>query len=696
MTAPEPLTFKVAPHIVQDLGLNLYTDLPRVLVEFIANAYDADSAYARVSLDKDTIEQARRAVKATWQREREDADGEAQAGRLAERTLPDEIQIVIEDAGHGMSRGDLQNRFLVTGLRRRGPNNENLRSPGGRVLMGRKGIGKLAGFGVAQVVTVLTQAAGEAHATEITLDYRELIVVQDTNEIPIGERSLDAGGDFPEGHGTKVILSRLLYEPMKSRLGTIEHRAADHFADIDPEDFRIELNGEVVEPTPRTHVYAWPDPTLPPGEFVDHTYTADSGETFAFQYRLRFVEDRSALMARDRGVRVYAHKRLAAAPDLLAADTNMHGFRMTDYLDGVVYADFIDDQPEDYTATDRQTLRWDSPVLAPMYEFLSTQIKEACKERQKVRDAEKEKEVQEDDFTKAEIEGADLSKREQRAAYRIASAISSLHKKGLEDDGYRARFSQVIRALGQGQVMAALSSLAAEDRPDLDRVVAEVTSLTAEELDGFYRYVKARLNGIGALEKIVRAVDFKDAQNEKKIQEMFEGSPWLVDPTYSQFLSADKPLGTVYERLAKELKIGPFAPPDSEKTEERPDLVSFIHSMSLDRLVIIELKSANLPLEAKHVEQLEYYMERAEKWLTARSHQHVQVHGHLIGTLPSDMSTAKGAVVLGRRMVKAGPTCPWRVRDFLRVLEETAAAHTELLELRDAGKDPDTAAGSAD
>lgn len=39
-----PLMFKVAPHIVEDLGLNLYTTLPRVLVEFIANAYDADSA----------------------------------------------------------------------------------------------------------------------------------------------------------------------------------------------------------------------------------------------------------------------------------------------------------------------------------------------------------------------------------------------------------------------------------------------------------------------------------------------------------------------------------------------------------------------------------------------------------------------------------------------------------------------------
>jgi hypothetical protein len=50
--ADEPaLKFKVAPHIVEDLGLNLYTTLPRVLVEFVANAYDAVSPFARIQYD---------------------------------------------------------------------------------------------------------------------------------------------------------------------------------------------------------------------------------------------------------------------------------------------------------------------------------------------------------------------------------------------------------------------------------------------------------------------------------------------------------------------------------------------------------------------------------------------------------------------------------------------------------------------
>jgi len=43
----EPLKFKCSATLLQDLGLNLYTSLGKVLVEFVANAYDADSRMQR-------------------------------------------------------------------------------------------------------------------------------------------------------------------------------------------------------------------------------------------------------------------------------------------------------------------------------------------------------------------------------------------------------------------------------------------------------------------------------------------------------------------------------------------------------------------------------------------------------------------------------------------------------------------------
>ena len=47
----DALPFRVDPHMLEDLGLNLYSNLPRVLVEFIANAYDADASRAAILMD---------------------------------------------------------------------------------------------------------------------------------------------------------------------------------------------------------------------------------------------------------------------------------------------------------------------------------------------------------------------------------------------------------------------------------------------------------------------------------------------------------------------------------------------------------------------------------------------------------------------------------------------------------------------
>ena len=177
MAKPPPLKFKVAPHIVEDLGLNLYTSLPRVLAEFVANAYDADALNARIVLNMAKLEAARQIMKAQYELDKAKAEGSgSQVEPLATRTLSEEHAIVIEDDGHGMSRDDLDNKFLFAGRRRRLVEPEAKgRSPGGRPLMGRKGLGKLAGFGVAKRIEVTTRKKGESHATQIVLDYDELL-----------------------------------------------------------------------------------------------------------------------------------------------------------------------------------------------------------------------------------------------------------------------------------------------------------------------------------------------------------------------------------------------------------------------------------------------------------------------------------------------------------------------------------------
>lgn len=687
----QPLKFIVAPHIVQDLGLNLYTSLPRVLVEFVANGYDADAKNVTIKVPKDKIEVSREVVKKEWELEvAKAAELEADSPTvipLEDRTLPRDIKIVIHDDGSGMSREDIRTKFLRAGRRRRQEDNKS-HTDGGRALMGRKGLGKLAGFGVAHVVEVTSRATGADSATKIKLDYLQLIDVTDTNQIPIEETTIIDDSILPDG-GTEIVLSNLLYEPMKSRLSTIANAIGDHFSLIDPDDFTIKLNSELVEPSPRKLAWAHPDPEKPVDEFIDAEIHTDDGKAYSFKYRMRFVEDRKALAGSERGVRVYAHKRLAAASSLLDADTNMHGFRMTDYLDGVVIADFIDDQPIDYVATDRQSLRWDSPLLSPLHDFLSEAIKKACYDRQLARDDEKEDEVKNDVYTSELIGEAELSAQERKVAYKMASAISSLEKQGTGAERYKTRLKEVVQGLSQGDLFASLATLAQEELPDLDRVIAQITKLTASEIDGFYKYVKGRIDGIEALRKIVLSKDFKLPNNEDKLHDLLNTCPWLIDPTYFEFLTSNQTEKTLIKSVEKELKVGNATPDDYDKTtkteqqpggsNKRPDLVFLLGNVTLSKLVIVELKGPNTPLYGAHYRQLQGYVNRAEKWLKQQEKSGVAVEGILIGSMANIDSRAEDVTWLENEITATRNIGQCRVFSIDKMLERAEDVHRGLL-----------------
>src|SRR3546814_11042205 len=81
-----------------------------------------------------------------------------------------DIAITITDNGHGMSPDDVEKKFLPINRKRRLDANgteSNVRSESGlRHVMGRKGLGKLAGFGAATKVVIRTKQIGRASCRE--------------------------------------------------------------------------------------------------------------------------------------------------------------------------------------------------------------------------------------------------------------------------------------------------------------------------------------------------------------------------------------------------------------------------------------------------------------------------------------------------------------------------------------------------
>lgn len=137
-----PYRIKLSLNVLNHLGINLYSNVPAVLAETVANSWDADAEHVWITIDES------------------------------------EGCITITDDGHGMDEEDINGKFLTVGYRRRDENEKNgcITPKWKRPVMGRKGIGKLSLFSIAREVRVFSLKGKKKYAFEMLLsDIQERI-----------------------------------------------------------------------------------------------------------------------------------------------------------------------------------------------------------------------------------------------------------------------------------------------------------------------------------------------------------------------------------------------------------------------------------------------------------------------------------------------------------------------------------------
>lgn len=115
MTSPYVMTLDL--NVLKHLGINLYSNVAAVLTETVANSWDADAEHVDIKID------VKRGI------------------------------IIIEDDGIGMSVADMNEKYLKVGYCRRNEKGQAVTKKG-RAVMGRKGLGKLSLFSIANIVEV--------------------------------------------------------------------------------------------------------------------------------------------------------------------------------------------------------------------------------------------------------------------------------------------------------------------------------------------------------------------------------------------------------------------------------------------------------------------------------------------------------------------------------------------------------------
>lgn len=164
-----PLEMRFDPQTINHLGLRMYSTLPPALAEIISNSYDADAENVTITLSE-------------------------------EAGTPKEI--IVEDDGLGLSLDEIRNKFLVIGRNRRVDGDEP--SPKfKRLPTGKKGLGKLALFGLADTITVLTRQDGKLN--EFVLDWDELMRAEGAYH----PEATKTNEDTTDNDGTKITLAGL-------------------------------------------------------------------------------------------------------------------------------------------------------------------------------------------------------------------------------------------------------------------------------------------------------------------------------------------------------------------------------------------------------------------------------------------------------------------------------------------------------
>lgn len=213
----------ISLNVLEHLGINLYSNVPSVLSEIVANAWDADAEEVTVDWDRSN-------------------------GR-----------IIIFDDGVGMTADEVNERFLKVGHRRR--DLQPGLTPKGRHPMGRKGIGKLSLFSIAGVVQVETRREGQPSAFEMRLeDIRKKVHdAGGTGTYEPVELSVD-NIDFQ--HGTRITLSDLRHKQTVATSKAVRTRVARRFSVLGGQyGFKVTIDGQEVLPADRGYYqqlqYIW-------------------------------------------------------------------------------------------------------------------------------------------------------------------------------------------------------------------------------------------------------------------------------------------------------------------------------------------------------------------------------------------------------------------------------------------------------
>jgi len=542
----------ISLNVLNHMGLNLYSNTPAVLAEVIANSWDADATEVDVRFD------------------------------LANK------KITVTDNGCGMNREEINNKYLYVGYQKRPPNSR----PGDELLtplmkrrpMGRKGIGKLSLFSIADKIRVYTRiGGGEAEAFLMDADkIREVIDVEDPSEVRSYEpEPIDPSENEPPPHGTSISIANLKKLRLtKASIKGLRRRIARRFSIIGADsDFSVKVNDHLVSLTDR-----------------DYFHKA----RFIFQYGADYAKHCAHLEEDDQGQvtgafsRPYVFDEAGRSDELgsysikgwiaiawrsndldgdgspesdnlnkitivirgkLAQEDILQEFRLggmiTKYMFGEIEADFLDlDDRPDIATSSRQNISEEDERYRALTEFIRSELKaiwtqtNTLKERAGLRNA-----LASNPYLKQWYEAL----RPPHLKKFANKIFGDIDKAGIEESHRQEAYANGVMLFEHLKMNHAMDLLEDIDITRVDEFLSYLRDVDALEAEHYRQIVEERL---AIIRKLRKSVD--ENAKERILQEYIFDHLFLLDPGWeraTQFEDMERRMERALEAQERRLRI---------------------------------------------------------------------------------------------------------------------------------------------
>lgn len=577
------LEMRIDLNVLEHLGLKMYTNMPAVISEYVANAWDAWATEVDIQVPDGPID--------------------------------DDYEITIVDDGFGMTIDEVNEKFLVVGRNRRIDEGDDITELDGetRKVMGRKGIGKLAGFGVADVINVWTCKDGEyiefqlnygamrdraSNDPRVKTDYKPTVIdtgtVEDTNCTIVTLKQLKR---------EQAPRPQYIRQKLARRFGVIgdgfevtvneEEITADERNLKDRCQFTVDLDGVAVDEAGEYEIEGW----------IGTLRNQVSEET-------------------GRGVVVMARGKLVQEPHLFGVGGGGSTAQQAlQYMVGEVEADFLDDADTDLIATDRSKVVWDEPPASYLHKFMQEKISSFAGTWPNLRREEKMEEVQETESYQKYIQPLDPYERELADSFLGKLAEGEGYDEEILDD----MASYVSSGVQQKAFSHLLRDIDESDVTDPQQLLELFDKYEVLDAMNSLKIVKGRLHAIDKFDRLVET----NAKEVPTMHDFIGDNPWLLDPHWD-YLDDEVTFRQMLEDQYSD-----------DHLDEKNRRIDFVCLGDTSTLKIVEIKRPDATIGKKELEQLKEYVDFARELHGNDPVGRRKVEGYIVGKRVSDTRSAR-------------------------------------------------------